>query len=137
MSPVSFFKEPAFINFIQFLGYVLAGIAGFLAMIGGLPNLVTAQIGPVLSVAVGIVLVLGCILGSVAVATGHWWLERVALMVTGLGWVLLLVPTLFFAFRGTATSSTIWLILALEIRVIFDEIKRYRRIDWAYLDPAK
>lgn len=129
-------REPAAINAAQVIAYVMAGAAGLLAASGGIPNILTLTIGPVLSVAVGAVLVVGGIIGAAAVLTGHWWLERVALLITGLGWVLLLPASLFFAFSGRGTSA-IWLVVALVITALSDVFKRYKRIDWAYLDPAR
>ena len=130
-------REPAFINALQIAGYAIAATAGLLASLGGLPNIVTGQIGAVLSVSVGAALVLGGFIGAWAVISGTWWLERVALWITGVGYVALLVPTLFYAATGRASTSTIWLIVALEVAAIIDNMKRYRRIDWAYLNPAK
>jgi hypothetical protein len=130
-------REPAFINALQILGYAIAATAGLLAAMGGLPTIVTGQIGPTLAVIVGIILVIGGLTGAWSVITGMWWLERAALWITGVGYVTLLVPTLFFAFTRTTTTSTIWLIVALEVAAIIDNAKRYRRIDWAYLNPAR
>lgn len=130
-------REPAFINALQIAGYTIAATAGLLSSLGGLPNIVTGQIGPMLAVTVGTVLVVGGFTGSWAVISGAWWLERVALWVTGVGYTALLVPTLWFAFTPGRTTSTIWLIVALEVAAIIDNMKRYRRIDWAYLNPAK
>jgi hypothetical protein len=138
MSAISrFVREPAFINSLQIVGYAIAATAGMLASLGGLPNIINGQIGPVLSVIVGAILVLGGFVGAWAVISGQWGLERIALWITGLGYMALFVPTLFFAFTPGRTTSTIWLIVALEAAAIIDNMKRYRRIDWAYLDPAK
>jgi hypothetical protein len=130
------FREPAVINAAQIIGNILAAFCGVMAMTGGFPTLITGQIGPVLSVAVGGVLVAGGVLGSITVAIGMWWLERVALLIVGLGWVLLMPATLTFAFNGRATGS-IWLVVALLVAALCDVFKRYRRIDWAYLDPTR
>ena len=132
-----FVREPAFINALQIAGYAIAATAGLLSSLGGLPNIVTGQIGPILAVSVGAALVAGGFTGSWAVISGAWWLERVALWITGVGYTALLIPTLFFAFQPGRTTSTIWLIVALEVAAIIDTMKRYRRIDWAYLNPAK
>jgi hypothetical protein len=129
-------REPTGINMAQLLAYIMAGAAGLLAAVGGAPTFVQGTIGPVLSVAVGSVLALGGIIGAVAIIFGHWWLERIALLITGLGWVLLLPAALFFAFSGRSTSG-IWLVVALVIVALSDCFKRYKRIDWAYLDPTK
>src|SRR4029453_11019852 len=83
-------REPFGINAAQVTAYIMAGSAGLLAAVGSAPTFLTGAIGPVLSVAVGTVLVIGGVLGTVAVLTGHWWLERGALLITGLGWRLLL-----------------------------------------------
>jgi hypothetical protein len=129
------FREPAVINGAQVATNIAAAAAGLLAALGGSPTLITGQIGPVLSVAVGGVLLLGGTLGAVTVLIGNWWLERVALLVVGLGWVLLLPASLGFAMSGR--SSGVWLVVALIFAALGDVFKRYRRIDWAYLDPAR
>jgi hypothetical protein len=128
-------REPAIINGAQVAGNLAAATAGLLAAIGAFPTLITGQIGPVLSVGVGSVLVVGGLLGSVTVVLGMWWLERVALLVTGLGWLLLLPASLAFALSGRGTG--VWLVVALIFTALGDVFKRYRRIDWAYLDPAR
>jgi hypothetical protein len=129
------FREPKAINAAQVITNFMAATSGFLAAFGGIPNIVTGQIGPVLSVVVGTILVVGGIMGGFAVLFGNWWLERVALLVVGLGWVLLLPACISFAFSGKATSYTIWLIVALLFAALGDIFKRYLRIQWAYLDP--
>lgn len=129
------FREPKAINGAQVITNFMAAAAGFLAATGGLPGILTGQIGPVLSVVVGTILVIGGIMGGFAVLFGNWWLERVALLITGLGWVLLLPACVSFAFSGKATSYTIWLIVALLFAALGDIFKRYLRIQWAYLDP--
>lgn len=137
MSKLSaYFREPWFINFLQVVGYTLAVICGLLAALGGLPNIVTGQIGPALSVIVGSMLVVGGVLGSYSVWRGYWGLEQFALWVTGLGYGALLIPTFAYAVMPHR-SSTLWLIVALEVQAIIAVMIRYRRIDWAYLDPTK
>jgi hypothetical protein len=128
------FKEPALISAAQVAGNLAAASAGFLAALGGLPTLVTGTIGPVLAVGVGSVLVAGGVLGAVTVIFGAWWLERVALLIIGLGWLLLLPASLATAARG---SSAVWLVVALVLTALADVFKRYKRIQWAYLDPAR
>lgn len=123
------------INAAQVVGNLSAAGAGALAAVGGLPTLVTGAIGPMLSVGVGSLLVLGGILGTVTVILGNWWLERVALLIVGLGWTLLL-PACFAAVFGRG-SYAVWLVIALIFAALADIFKRYRRIDWAYLDPAR
>lgn len=129
-------REPRAINIAQFLAYTITAATGVLAALGGVPQVINGTIGPVLAVIVGTLLAFGGTVGAFAVATGHWWLERIALMITGLGWVTLLPAVLFFAFTP-GRSSSIWLIVALLIVAIADTFKRYKRIDWAYLDPTR
>jgi hypothetical protein len=124
------------INVAQVLAYSMAGMAGLLAAIGAAPSFVTGSIGPLLSVGVGTVLAVGGIVGTVALLMGHWWLERIALLVTGLGWVLLLPAAIYFA-ASPRSSSGIWLVVALLIVALADCFKQYKRIDWAYLDPTR
>lgn len=137
MKLFQWFKEPWFINFLQFLGYVLAVFCGLLAASGGIPNIITFQIGPVLSVVVGTLLIVGGVVGAYSVWRGIWILEQITLWITGIGYAALLVPTFIFAVTGKANNGSIWLVVALEIGCIIDNMKRYRRIDWAYLDPSK
>jgi len=131
-----YLREPWFINFLQIVGYVLAVGCGLLAALGGLPNIITGQIGPVLSVVVGGVMVASGSVGAWSVYKGWWGLEQVVLWTTGLGYLGLLIPTFAYAIMP-GRSSTLWLIVALEVQAILAVMIRYRRIDWAYLDPAK
>lgn len=131
------FREPKAINIAQVITNFMAAFAGFMAASGALPVIVTGQIGPVLSVVVGAILVVGGLTGAVAVLLGNWWMERVALLIVGLGWTLLLPATLTYAFSGRPTTYQIWLIIALLIAALGDIFKRYLRIQWAYLDPRR
>jgi hypothetical protein len=128
--------EPAAINAAQFLANAAAALSGLLAIMGGMPTLLTAQIGAVMSVAVGSILLVGGTLGALSVATGAWWLERISLLIVAVGWVSLLPAALSFAARPGSTGS-IWLVVALLVVALSDIFKRYRRIDWAYLDPTR
>jgi hypothetical protein len=130
------FREPVIINVAQVVTNCAAAASGLLAALGASPTLITGQIGPVLAVGVGGILLAGGLLGAITVLLGMWWLERVSLLIVGLGWTLLLPATLTFAFQGRGTG-TIWIIVALIFAALGDVFKRYRRIDWAYLDPAK
>ena len=132
-----FVREPAFINALQISSYMFAIACGLLAATGGMPTIVTGQIGPVLSVTVGTVLIISGAAGASSVLAGIWWVERNALVLGIIGYCALLVPTLYFAFSGRAANSTIWLIVLLELQAIIASAIRYRRIDWAYLNPAK
>lgn len=128
------FREPRAINAAQFVADVTAAAAGLLAMVGGVPNLITGQIGPVLAVYVGGVLLVGGTVGAVSVLLGAWWLERISLLVIGLGWVLMLPACLSFAMTP-GRSSAVWLVVALIMVALSDVFKRYRRLDWAYYVP--
>jgi hypothetical protein len=132
-----FIREPWFINLLQVIGYGLGIACGLLAALGGIPNIVTFQLGPFLAVTVGTVLTLAGILGSYSLVRGYWGLEQVALWGFGIGYVALLIPTFAYAVNPGRSTSTIWLIVALEIQAILATMIRYRRVDWAYLDPAK
>lgn len=127
-------REPVAINAAQLLANLAAAFAGLLAAVGGIPVLVTGTIGPVLAVGVGTILVIGGTLGAVTVLLGTWWLERVALLITALGWALLLPACFTAVWRG---SSAVWLVIALIFTALGDVVKRYWHIDWAYLDPRK
>lgn len=129
------FREPKAINGAQVITNFAAASSGLLAVLGGAPVFLTGTVGPVLSVIVGSILVLGGITGGITVLLGNWWLERVALMITGLGWTLLLPACLTFAM--TARGYGIWLVVALIFAALGDIVKRYLRIQWAYLDPRR
>jgi hypothetical protein len=131
------FREPVAINGAQVVTNVAAAGAGLLAAAGGSPTLITGQIGPLLSVVVGTVLVIGGCIGTVTVLLGNWWLERVALLVMALGWVMLLPACLGVVFSGRPNTSGVWLVIALIFAALGDVFKRYTRIKWAYLDPVK
>jgi hypothetical protein len=133
---LNYFHDPRFINFVQFCSYTLTAFCGVLAATGSIPTVVTGQIGPVLSVVVGLFLIGSGAVGALGVFGGHWWLERIGIRVSWIGLSILIIPTLYYAILS-ARSATIWLILALEVMALGDTIKRYRHIDWAYLDPSK
>lgn len=133
MAAKLFFREPAVINGAQIIGNLAAAFTGALAAIGGVPVLITGTIGPVLAVGVGSVLFIGGTLGAITVLTGTWWLERVALLIMGLGWLLLLPACMAAVMR----NSAVWLVVALILTALGDVVKRYKRIEWAYLDPAR
>ena len=126
--------EPRAITASQVVQYVVTGAAGVLALSGGLPNLLNATVGVIAAVVVGSVLISGGIVGAVACLRGAWWAERVALLVCALGWVLCLPAAVTFAF---AWHRARWLIVLLILLALGDIFKRYRRIDWAYLDPSR
>jgi hypothetical protein len=133
--PRMMFREPRAINGAQVVTNFAAAAAGLLAALGGAPTFMTGTVGPVISVVVGAVLVLGGIMGGTSVLLGNWWLERVALLITGLGWTLLMPACLTYAMA--ARSPGIWLVIALIFAALGDIMKRYLRIQWAYLDPRR
>lgn len=126
--------EPWAINAAQIVIYAMGAIGGALAAIGALPTLLTANIGTTLSIAVGIVLIIGGTIGTIAVLIGHWWLECGALLISAIGWVALLPTCIVYAVTG---RSTVWIIVVLLVTALCAIFQRYRRIDWAYLNPAK
>ena len=132
-----FIREPWFINLLQIVGYALAAVCGLLAALGGIPNIVTFQLGNFLAIVVGSMLTSAGAVGAYSVIKGYWGLEQAALWIIGIGYVGLLIPTVAYALAPGRTNSTLWLIVALEVQAITATIIRYRRIDWAYLDPAK
>lgn len=133
---VKLISEPRGINTAQVILYGIAAAAGVAAAIGAMTPLFTSTtVGPWIIIAVGVFLGIGGTTGVVAVVAGMWWLECVALIITGVGWAMLVPPALYFAF--TTHNSAIWLVIALLGAVLCDVYKRYRRIDWAYLDPTR
>lgn len=131
-----FFRAPALVSFAQVLTDIIVLIAGVLTFTGSIIYLNRGDFGPVFGVVLGTLLILGGVVGIVTVMTGVWWLERVALLVTGLGWVMFLPATIAFALQPGG-SAVRWLIFLMFVTAILDIVKRYRRIDWAYLDPQR
>lgn len=125
-------EEPQVVTAVQILTFLVASAAGVVAVAGGFPYSLTHAIGA-LAFAVGAILLLGGLLGAVSCWKGVWWLERIALLLCGLGWVMF-VPALFYVPLRLELRT---FFILLVCTVIFDIIKRYRRIDWAYLDPTK
>lgn len=126
--------EPAIITALQIATYVMTGSAGGLVMLGALPFLFIHAVSPITAFIVGAILLLGSILGTISCLKGVWWLERIALLLTGLGWILI-IPSVLSVDSLNDTAKTF--IVMLTAIAIFDNFKRYRRIDWAYLDPTK
>ncbi|AYN56837.1 hypothetical protein PBI_ANDREW_21 [Arthrobacter phage Andrew] len=125
--------EPAVITGLQVLSYLLATAAGTLVVVGAFPYVFRGILSPVIAAAVGVVLAGGGLIGVVSCWRGVWWLERVALLLVGLGW-LLLVPSVVAVHLWWMVKVFILLLLGVAL---LDVGKRYRRIDWAYLDPTK
>lgn len=133
---VKLISEPRAINTAQFILYTIATVTGFAAAIGALNPLFTSStVGPWLIVTAGSILTIGGVAGAVSIPTGMWWLERIALMILGVSWLMLLPAATYYA--TVTTSSAIWLVIALLCTAILSLYIRYRRIDWAYLDPTR
>lgn len=128
--------EPVVITGAQIVTNLISAFAGFLAIAGGLPYLLNGTVGPIFAVLIGSTLMIGGLIGTIAVLNGHWWMERIGLLVLGLGWVLILPAATAFALNPIGTPIR-WLIVALILTAVGDVFKRYRRIDWAYLDPTR
>lgn len=133
---VKLISEPRGINVAQIILYSIAAIAGFAATVGAISPLFTSTtVGPWVIILSGCFLTAGGITGTVAVIAGMWWLECAALVGCGIGWSVLFPAAVTYAV--TTHNSAIWLVVALLVAVLCDAYKRYRRIDWAYLDPTR
>jgi len=133
---ITLIKEPWQINLAQIIQYAVASVAGILAAIGAAsPTFMSSTIGPVLIIVVGSILAGGGAIGTFAVIRGMWVIERIALIIIGIGWFALLPAASIYAI--TKQSPAIWLVFILLIWALADTFKRYRRIDWAYLDPTR
>jgi hypothetical protein len=129
-------KQPWVITAAQITQYVVGTLGGITAVIGAAnPLFLQSTIGPVLISIVGGMLSVGCGLGAVSAIKGWWSWERIALIIVGLAFLALMPAALYFAFARN--NPAIWVVVILVVWAICDCIKRYRRIDWAYLDPAK
>lgn len=126
-------EEPAVLTLAQILTYAVAVAAGSL-LVGLVPPMLSGVIGAEITASVGGLLAAGGVVGALSCYWGVWWLERIALYLVGLGWVLLspaVIGSSLLSLHGK------WLVILLLVLAVFDTFKRYRRIDWAYLDPAK
>lgn len=132
----SWVHEPWAINAAQIAQYALAMFFGLMAVLGtATPQFIYSTIGPTMIAGVGALWVIGGAVGTYAVVRGRWGQERVALWIVGIAFLLLLPAATYYAFSGK--NAAIWLVLGLVVWAELDIFKRYRRIDWAYLDPAK
>jgi hypothetical protein len=132
----SWVHEPWAINAAQIFQFALSILFGFMAAMGAAtPQFIANTITRPLIIAVGVLWIIGGALGAYAVARGKWGWERVALWITGLAFFMLLPAAVYYSFTGK--SPAIWIVLGLIVWALLDIFKRYRRIDWAYLDPAK
>jgi len=133
---VRMISEPRAINTAQIILYAIAAAAGLSAAVGALNPLFTSTtVGPWIIITVGVILTIGGGAGTYAVFAGLWWVERIALIILGVSWLMLLPAAVFFAF--STHNSAIWLVIALLATAILSLFIRYRRIDWAYLDPTR
>jgi len=133
---VKLISEPRGINVAQVILYAVGALAGVAAVLGAISPLFTSStVGPWVIILSGAFLTAGGITGTIGVVAGWWWLECVALVACGVGWAMLVPPAVYYA--ANTHNSAIWLIVALLTAVLCDVYKRYRRIDWAYLDPTR
>jgi len=133
---VRMISEPRAINIAQIILYAIAATAGLAAAVGALNPLFTSTtVGSWIIVTVGVILSIGGFSGGYAVIAGLWWVERISLIILGVSWIMLLPAALFFAF--STHNSAIWLVIALLCTAVLSLFIRYRRIDWAYLDPTR
>lgn len=129
-------KQPWVITAAQILQYTVGAIGGIIAVSGTAnPQFIQTTIGPLLVSVVGSMLTIGCSLGAISAIKGWWHWERIALIIVGVGFFALLPAAIYYAL--TRHNPSIWIVLVLVVWAVCDCIKRYRRIDWAYLDPSK
>lgn len=126
--------EPAMITALQVGSYLASGAAGALVVLGALPYIFIGAVSPWVAFVVGLIQLIGSAIGAVSCYKGVWWLERVALLLVGLGWILMVPSVIAVDDLPDLVKTFIILLIAVAI---FDIGKRYRRIDWAYLDPTK
>ena len=128
--------EPWAINAAQIFQYCAGMFAGFMAVLGtATPQFLAGSLQPWLIATVGCLFILGGAVGTFAVAKGNWGLERISLWIVGVAFFALLPAASYISFTGR--SPAVWIVLILVLWALCDVFKRYRRIDWAYLDPAK
>lgn len=125
-------EEPQAMTAVQILTFLAASAAGVTVVFGGFPYFLEEAIGP-LALGVASILIVGGLVGAFSCLRGIWWLERIALLLVGLGWFLFIPSLMYVPLR---MPLKVFMIILVCI-ALFDIFKRYRRIDWAYLDPTK
>lgn len=114
--------EPRVIRLIQFGIYVALSVAGGY-IVSTPPTAFQNVLGITLVYIFGSFLLLGGVLGAVAVLPGVWWLERMGVVAvwTGLGMFIVIV----FAVGASAVALATAFALAGSMLIRWFEIRRY------------
>lgn len=115
-------KEPRTIRLIQ-LGIYLSMIGAGHFVIANPPEIYTSVLGSSLVFGFGGAILLGGILGSIAVLPGVWWLERVAIIALWTG--LAVFATIALALGISLVGFLIAVALALSLMQRWSDITEY------------
>lgn len=105
-------KEPRTIRLVQFVIYLcMLGAGHFIVTVQ--PELYTHVLGAQLVVGFGAAILVGGLLGAIAVLPGIWWLERTAIIAlwTGLG--------VFVVVQAALAISIVGLLIAVALAASF------------------
>lgn len=119
--------EPRVARVIQF-GVYLAILGAGLAALVDPPRATVGVLGPALTFLWASFLILGGLLGAVAVLPGIWWLERAAVIATGVGVAMYGVVVLSLQLEppsGRLTQLAVIVALLLSQAHRWTQIRRY------------
>lgn len=108
-------EEPRLVRILQFFLYGTMIIIGSLYLISRHMQ-VASLLGATLATTLGVLVVLGGILGGIAVLPGIWWVERMGIIClwTGLGIYIVVGLSIYVSLLGVGLAWA--LIFALAIR---------------------
>lgn len=108
-------EEPRLVRILQFGLYGTMIIIGSLYLVSA-PSRVENLLGTTLATVLGVLVVLGGMLGGVAVLPGIWWVERLGIIAlwTGLGVYIIVGLSIYISLLGVGLAWA--LVFALAIR---------------------
>jgi len=108
-------EEPRMVRILQFGLYGTMIIIGSLYLVSA-PSRVENLLGTTLATVLGVLVVLGGMLGGVAVLPGIWWVERLGIIAlwTGLGVYIVVGLSIYISLLGVGLAWA--LVFALAIR---------------------
>lgn len=114
--------EPRVRRLLQFTVYICLGIGGYL-LVTIPPGKFQSILGFGLVLTFGIFVLVGAILGAVAVLPGIWWLERAGIVALTVGLFIFMV--LVVALGASAISFIFGAVLALMFVIRYMEIRPF------------
>lgn len=125
--------EPREVRFAYLGSYLLWAVAGVSVLISP-PTSLEGTLGPVLTYVWGAFLALGSVLGASTVLTIYWWVERLAIWLTGTGVAVyaILILSMHLTSSGNRIPQLCFVLAGLVFLIV-----RYLRIKGARVQPGK